>query len=143
MKFLRDDANKFLVICIVISALFIFGLMLTGCRAMAKMTYVPVESTKVEYRERQMLDSIYLHDSIFLEKYTKGDTVFVTKEKFRYLSKDKYVIDSIYITDTIRIPYPVEVQIITNELNRIQKALIAVGTAAIAILLFILYKKIF
>jgi hypothetical protein len=36
-----------------------------------------------------------------------GDTVFY--QKFHYLYRDKIIRDSIFKTDTIRVPYPVEV----------------------------------
>ena len=39
--------------------------------------------------------------------YAQGDTIFL--ERYRYLYKNKIVRDSIFINDTIRVPYPVDV----------------------------------
>jgi hypothetical protein len=75
------------------------------CCACGTIQYVPVETTRTEYRDNYLRDSIYLHDSIFVKD--KGDTLIV--EKYRYLYRDKIVRDSIFKTDTIRVPYPVEV----------------------------------
>lgn len=85
--------NCFLIIILIIS--------LSGC---VKAKYVPVESTKTEYRDQVVRDSIYLKDSIHI--HAKGDTVFL--EKFRYLYRDKIIKDSVFINDTIRVPYPVK-----------------------------------
>ena len=75
------------------------------CCACGTTKYIPVETTRTEYRDNFLRDSIYLRDSIFVKE--KGDTLIV--EKFSYLYRDKIVRDSIFQTDTIRVPYPVEV----------------------------------
>ena len=67
--------------------------------------YVPIETTRTEYRDNYLRDSIYVRDSIFVKE--KGDTLIV--EKYSYLYRDKIVRDSVFINDTIRVPYPVEV----------------------------------
>ena len=75
------------------------------CCACGTTKYVPVESTRTEYRDNYVRDSIYLRDSIIIKE--RGDTLIL--EKYRYLYRDKIVRDSIFKTDTIRVPYPVEV----------------------------------
>ena len=40
---------------------------------------VPITNTKIEYRDRFLHDSIYVHDSIFT--LIKGDTVYIYKCK--------------------------------------------------------------
>ena len=76
--------------------------MLYSCKS---VKYIPVETTKIEYRDNFVRDSIFRYDSIFVKD--KGDTLIL--EKFRYLYKNRIVKDSIFINDTIRVPYPVEV----------------------------------
>ena len=66
---------------------------------------IPVETTKIEYRDNFVRDSIFRYDSVFVKD--KGDTLIL--EKFIYLYKNRIVKDSIFINDTIRVPYPVEV----------------------------------
>jgi hypothetical protein len=67
--------------------------------------YIPIETVKTEYRNNIVRDSIYQLDSIFIKE--KGDTLIM--ERYRYFYKDKFIRDSIFINDTIRVPYPVEV----------------------------------
>jgi hypothetical protein len=67
--------------------------------------YIPIETVKTEYRNNTVRDSIYQLDSIYIKE--KGDTLIM--ERYRYFYKDKFIRDSIFINDTIRVPYPVEV----------------------------------
>jgi len=73
--------------------------------ACGTIQYIPIETTRTEYRDNYLRDSIYLRDSVFVKE--KGDTLIV--EKYRYLYRDKIVRDSIFVNDTIRVPFPVEV----------------------------------
>ncbi len=77
-----------------------------SCRS---VRYVPVETTKSDtvYMNRVQLDSIYMRDSVFIEK--SGDTIREFQYKYIYRFKDR--IDTLYIskTDSIQVPYPVEV----------------------------------
>lgn len=91
---------------IVFLSLFLVGLAATSC---TKHVYVPVETTKSDtvYMNRVKLDSIYMRDSVFIEK--SGDTIREFQYKYIYRFKDR--IDTLYIskTDSIQVPYPVEV----------------------------------
>ncbi|MDR1729093.1 MAG: hypothetical protein LBR52_00305 [Prevotellaceae bacterium] len=80
-------------------------LLLCVCSSCKTPQYIPIETTRTEYRDNYLRDSIYFRDSIFFA--IKGDTVFL--EKYNYLYRDKIIRDSIFKTDTIRVPYPVEV----------------------------------
>ncbi len=81
------------------------ALLLCVCSSCKTPQYIPVETTKIEYRDNYMRDSIYFRDSIFVKE--KSDTLIM--EKYSYLYRDKIIRDSIFKTDTIRVPYPVEV----------------------------------
>ena len=61
---------------------------------------IPITNTKIEYRDRFLYDSVYIHDSIFT--LIKGDTVYISKNKEtnRLINKS----DTIVKTDTIRVP---------------------------------------
>lgn len=80
----------------------VIATMLLSCKS---VKYIPVVTTKIEYRDNFVRDSIFRYDSIFVKD--KGDTLIL--EKFRYLYKNRIVKDSIFINDTIRVSYPVEV----------------------------------
>lgn len=83
--------------------------LLCGCRT---VKYVPVPSVSVDsvYVDRFHRDSVYLHDSVFVNQYSKGDTVFVDKVVTRYRYKDRWRHDTVAVvrTDSVRVPYPVE-----------------------------------
>lgn len=91
---------------IVFLLLFLAVLAATSC---TRHVYVPVETTKSDtvYLNRVQLDSIYMRDSVFVEK--SGDTIREFQYKYIYRFKDR--IDTLYIskTDSIQVPYPVEV----------------------------------
>ncbi|MDR0682767.1 MAG: hypothetical protein LBG15_13125 [Dysgonamonadaceae bacterium] len=53
----------------------LFILFFIGLVACNKTVYFPVESTRTEYRDNYLRDSIYLHDSVFIK--VKGDTVWM------------------------------------------------------------------
>lgn len=93
---------------IVFLLLFLAGLAATSCTS-TRHVYVPVETTKSDtvYLNRVQLDSIYMRDSVFIDK--SGDTIREFQYKYIYRFKDR--IDTLYIskTDSIQVPYPVEV----------------------------------
>ncbi len=72
-------------------------ILLTACKPIKEIIEVPVEVVKKEYIHDTKTDSIYVKDSI--DRYIKGDTVFIYKErtKFRYINKT----DTILKTDTV------------------------------------------
>ena len=91
---------------IVFLLLFLAVLAATSC---TRHVYVPVETTKSDtvYLNWVQLDSIYMRDSVFIEK--SGDTIREFQYKYIYRFKDRT--DTLYLskTDSIQVPYPVEV----------------------------------
>lgn len=84
-------------------------LLLSGCTT-AK--YVPYKEFHTEYIIRTdtlaRMDSIYLHDSIYT--YHTGDTVYVTKVSYKDRFRNVYRVrtDTLWRTDSTRVPYPIE-----------------------------------
>jgi len=104
------------------------------CCACGTTKYMPIETTRTEYRDNYLRDSIYFRDSIFVKE--KGDTLIV--EKYSYLYRDKIIRDSIFKTDTIRVPYPVEVvKEVKKPLSGWQNFQVWCGRIALAILLLL------
>ena len=77
--------------------------------------YVPVPSVSVDsvYVDRWLRDSVYLHDSVFVNQWTQGDTVYVDKVVTKYQYKDRWRYDTVAIVraDSVQVPYPVEKQL--------------------------------
>ena len=111
---------------------------------------VPITNTKIEYRDRFLYDSIYVHDSIFT--LIKGDTVYISKSKETNRLVNKT--DTIIKTDTIKIPIEItktvtktEIQVKeTNKLYWWQKSLMYLGLIVLIsgiVFLIIKIKKFF
>lgn len=102
----------------------LLALAICSCRS---VKYVPEETVKTDsvYVNKVERDSIRLQDSIFV--FVKGDTVRI--EKYKYLYRDRVVVDTVYKVqcDTIRVPYPVE-----KPLTRWQKWKLDLGGFAMA-----------
>lgn len=128
-------ATKIQILCIVV--LLIVSWLFTSCKS--KTAYVPVETIKTEYKERLRVDSIYKYDSIFQDRYMKGDTVFITKEKYKYLDKIKIVRDSVFKTDSISVPYPVEKQLSKWEKVKMDAGCWAIGVASCLLIILAIY----
>lgn len=77
---------------------------LIGCKPIERI--VERETVRTEYEVRHSRDSVYLLDSVYLEK--KNDTVF--KTKIRYLCRDVLKRDTIVKTDSVFKSVPVEVE---------------------------------
>lgn len=84
-------------------------LVLAGCKT---VRYVPVETVRTDsvYVDRFTRDSVYLRDSVFVNRWTVGDTVFVDKVSVKYLYRDRWRHDTVAVTrrDSVQVPLPVE-----------------------------------
>ena len=79
------------------------------------------------YVDRLKRDSIYQRDSIYM--LIKGDTVYKYEYKYRY--RDKLLRDTISISKTDSIPYPVEVpKYVDKKLSWWQSTLLYTGAIA-------------
>ena len=102
---------------------------------------VPITNTKIEYRDRFLHDSIYVHDSIFT--LIKGDTVYISKNKETNHLINKT--DTIVKTDTISVPIEItkivtKTETCVKEVNKLcwwQKILMSIG--GIVFILIIIY----
>jgi hypothetical protein len=110
------------------------ALILCLCYSCKTTQYIPVKTTKIEYRDNFVRDSIFCYDSVFVKQ--TADTIFF--ERYRYLYKDKIIRDSVFIQDTIRIPYPVEVvKQVNAPLSGWQNFQVWCGRIALAVLLLL------
>lgn len=134
----KNDGRKGCVIsCIglILLALAVIVMMLTGCTT---TRYVPViehrtDTVQITRHER---DSIWLHDSIYMHEYQKGDTCYILRDRWhtKYIESLRH--DTTYIAshDTIPQPYPVEVEV-EKELTWWQSFRLSIANIAIGVLL--------
>ena len=113
---------------VFVIASILFVLMLQGCRT--KYVSVP-EYHNVYVTKHDTLTKHSVYQKEFVDRFVKGDTVFLTKTKVDYRYKNIYKTlyrDSIK-TDSVRVPYPVE-----KKLSRWQGLKMEVGGWAIGVL---------
>lgn len=103
---MHDNDNRWREVMIIIF-LSLLALALTSCSPRVRL--VPVEHTRVEWRDRLRLDSVYLHDSIYITERMAGDTIYKVKEVYRW--RDRWRVDTINTgrIDSVRITEVVEV----------------------------------
>jgi hypothetical protein len=95
-----------------------------------KYVEVPIEYTKVEYRDKIKYDSIYLRDSIVQKK--ENDTIYL--EIYKYLYKYRYLRDTINIVDSIPVITVHEVTKEVNKLHNWQLILMVLGGGFIIVI---------
>ena len=111
---------------------------LAGCKS---VRYVPVETVRTDsvYVDRYLRDSIYQRDSVFINRWTAGDTVYQDKVVWKYVYRDKVKYDTVAIlrSDTVRVSYPVERKNTKWEQIRLDVGGWAIGVVIITILIVI------
>ena len=120
--------KHFIIICTLIS--------LIGCTT-TKYVEVPIEKTKIEYKDRLSIDTVIQHDSTVITML--GDTVYL--EKYKYIYKVKELRDTINITDTTTVTKPIEVVKEINKLYTWQIVLMVLGGVSIIMLVYLIIKK--
>lgn len=79
----------------IIGAFLLLAIAWSGCKVQAIPTTDHKDSVRVEYR----LDSVYVYerDSIYIDRWRTGDTIYITTEKLltRYKDKMQVVHDTI------------------------------------------------
>lgn len=118
--------------------------LLFGCRG---VEYVQVPSVSVDsvYVDRWQRDSVYVRDSVFVNQWKKGDTVFIDKVVTKYKYKDRWRQDTVAVVraDSVQVPYPVEKDLGWWEKTRLYSFPVLV--AIVAVLAFVvvwLVKKL-
>ena len=107
---------------------------------------VPITNTKIEYRDRFLYDSIYVHDSVFT--LIKGDTVYITKSKETNHLVNKT--NTIVKTDTIKVPVEItktvtKTETSVKEINKLywwQKILMSIGGIVFVLIIIYIVLKI-
>lgn len=117
------------------------GLVLGGC----KTKYVSVPEIHTEYITRVdttvRTDSVYLKDSVYVER--KGDTLYVNKTLYmdRYHNIYKVKKDTVVKRDSVNVAYPVE-----KEMSRSERLFVAMGeffAALVIALIFVIGVKLY
>jgi hypothetical protein len=106
----KTKTKQIIWMVILISGLILF--FATGCKSVQPII---VEKTKIEYRDRLSVDSIYNRDTVQI--YGRNDTVF--KDVIRW--RERFRLDTVSVVRIDSIPYPVEVIQEVNKLTKWQR----------------------
>ena len=96
-----------------ITTLIIILLSISGCKP--KQILVPITETKIEFRERFRIDSVYNRDTLML--FSQNDTVYLQTIKWR----ERFKVDTVRYEKIDSIPYFVEVVKEVNVLTKWQQ----------------------
>lgn len=115
----------------------------SGSQNVERIIEVPVEVVKTEYINKIQYDSVYIRDSI--DRYIKGDTVFLTKvqKQIRYKLKKDTVLQRDTVPKIVTVSNTIEKVVEVNKLSSWQHAFIKLGEVMLLLLLGSLVYVIF
>ena len=83
-----------------------------GCKT---VRYVPMETVKTDtiWQKQVVMDSVRVHDSVYVKEWMKGDTVYVDRAVWHTAIQERLRTDTVYKSrvDSVAVPYPVEKQL--------------------------------
>lgn len=106
--------------------------MVAGIMASCGTTkYVPVETVKWRDSVRlvERVDSIHVHDSVYVHQWHERDTTWVEKVTVHTRYRDRWRADTVIVHRRDSVPYPVEVtkEVVRYQLRWWQKPLVWLG----------------
>ena len=138
---MTDKRERHAVIWMVIYIVSAVVIALAFCSCKTKVVTVEKVRTDTKYVTKLQRDSIHIHDSIFVNQWQKGDTVYQVRDRWHVEWRDRLLHDTIYksIVDSIPVPYPVE-KIVEKPVTPLYNYII-IGGLALA-LLYLIFKRI-
>ena len=86
-------------------------LSLVGCRAKSVVLERVVHNTDTLYKTNLRVDSFRILDSVFVETFVRGDTVYKTHNVYKWRDRISYKTDTIFQfvlrSDSTQVPVPV------------------------------------
>ena len=102
-----------------------------------------INKTDTLYKTNYKADTFRLHDSVYVEHYTRGDTVYSQKSVWRWRDRISVKTDTIYKamlqTDTTRLPIPVERKLSTWERTQMHVGQFTIGAVVLVVLSLLLW----
>jgi hypothetical protein len=114
---------------------FLLAVWLLGSCTTTKYVTVPELHTDTLMVTQHSRDSIYVHDSIWVNQWQAGDTIYRERTKWRTQYVERLSHDTIYKsrTDSVPQPYPV-IKEVPAELSWWQRVRLHTGDLALAVL---------
>lgn len=114
-----------------ISFAMVAALLLQGCRTPAP-TIVERVRTDTAYVSKIQRDSVWLHDSVMVERWLRGDTVFEFRDRWHVKYVERLRVDTVYRArvDSVPVPYEVEKEV-PAQLSWWQRLRLGLGSAVL------------
>ena len=112
----------------IMASLATLAIIMASCKT---IKYIPMET--VRYRDSvrlvERVDSIHVHDSVYVHQWHERDTTWVEKVTVHTRYRDRWRVDTILIHRRDSVPYPVPVtkEVIKYQLRWWQKPLVWLG----------------
>ena len=144
-----DDICRYGFTIIVGSMLHLLLLVMTSCTTQKPVVLERViNKTDTLYKTNYIADTFRVHDSIYVESYMIGDTIYKTKNVYKWRDRVSVKTDTIYKpilrADSIPVPVPVEHKATWWERTQMFAGKIAVGAVIlclISLLLWLIHRK--
>ena len=134
----NGDGKRVLYVLFWLTVIALLIMAMVGCKT---VEYVPVPETHTEYVYRDRVDSVRVHDSVYVKEIQKGDTVKVVeyrwRDRFQYIS----ITDTLILRDTATVVVEKVVEKVDHSLMKWQKALIWWGVfCLLALIAYIIIR---
>lgn len=124
---------------VLYAILLLIVLLAASCRS---VEYVEVPVTHTEYVYRDRVDSLTVHDSIYIREYVRGDTVRVVEYRYRDRFRTITATDTLVLRDTVAVVREKVVVQTEHTLTRGQKALQGIGIVSLFFSLLFLLSRL-
>ena len=144
-----DDICRYGFTIIIGSMLHLLLLVMTSCTTQKPVVLERViNKTDTLYKTNYIADTFRVHDSIYVESYAVGDTIYKTKNVYKWRDRVSVKTDTIYKSilraDSIPVPVPVEHKATWWERTQMFVGKIVVGAVVlclISLLLWLIHRK--
>lgn len=139
-----DDICRYGFTIIVGSMLHLLLLVMTSCTTQKPVVLERViNKTDTLYKTNYIADTFRVHDSIYVENYAVGDTIYKTKNVYKWRDRVSIKTDTIYKSilraDSIPVPVPVEHKATWWERTQMFVGLFTIGAVVLVVLSLLLW----
>lgn len=144
-----DDICRYGFAIVIGSMLHVLLLVMTSCATPKPVVLERViNKTDTLYKTNYKADTFCVHDSIYVESYMVGDTIYKTKSVYKWRDRVSVKTDTIYKSilraDSIPVPVPVERKATWWERTQMfvgKIAVVAVVLCLISLQLWLIHRK--
>lgn len=139
-----DDICRYGFTIIIGSMLHLLLLVMTSCTTSKPVVLERViNKTDTLYKTNYIADTFRVHDSIYVESYAVGDTIYKTKNVYKWRDRVSVKTDTIYKSilraDSIPVPVPVEHKATWWERTQMFVGLFTIGAVVLVVLSLLLW----